>query len=347
MNIFNKEDNNFSIEEIEKAEILEAYTRKLKGESLSRFQVKLLESPRYEKELIPLKRLINYTHHQAEKETFSHVVSPRTGAVLRVKTKILELISDREGRSYRRIWRINPISVAPVYSPEQIGSDSTLEVTIYEEPIESPVTNGLILKFQIIEGDEKGQKYSVPLPELVIGKGHQANVKLVHNPKASNKHAQIISYDKLYIVDLNSNNGTFVDGKRISEYAQLSVGSKIGIGNQEFEITEISYNSLKDSQMALKLKDPSGQEYKIAQMYMTLGRGDSAGIKLKDSSNKMSRIHSKLDVRNGSVYITDLDSTNGTYINGVRITKSTKLFLGSIVKLGGIILKILSIEKIP
>lgn len=339
-----KDDNNFSIKEIEKAEILEAYTRKLKGERLSRFQNKLLESKRYDEELAPLKRLINFAHHQAEKEAFAEVVVPRPGAALRVKNKILELASEK---SYGRIWRINPalVSVAPVYSPEQIGSDSALEVTVYDEPIEPSVSNGSVLKFKIIEGDEKGRRYSVSLPELIIGSGNQANVKLGDNPKASDKHAQIITDDKLYIMDLDSSNGTFVDGKQISERTQLFVGSKIRIADQEFEITEINCHYLKDAKISLKLKNFTGKEYKITQKFMTIGRGNSARIQLKDSSRKMSRIHAMFDTRIRSVYLTNLDSTNGTYINGVRISNSTKLSPGSTVKLGGVIIQILSIDS--
>jgi hypothetical protein len=78
---------------------------------------------------------------------------------------------------------------------------------------------------------------------------------------------------------------------------------------------------------------------------ITIGRGLNAQIRLLDSSGKLSRIHAKLEARQGDIYITDLNSSNGTYIDGEEITGSHKLSIGSTAKLGGIVIKILSIES--
>jgi pSer/pThr/pTyr-binding forkhead associated (FHA) protein len=77
---------------------------------------------------------------------------------------------------------------------------------------------------------------------------------------------------------------------------------------------------------------------------ITIGRGLDAQIRLHDSSGKLSRIHAKLESHEDDVYITDLNSSNGTYVDGKRITGSHKLSSDSIVKLGDMVIKILSIE---
>ena len=57
---------NYSREELEKAELLDAYTRLLLGEKLSRKQKKLLNRHRYEyeEELAPLKKIVDFAHQQ-------------------------------------------------------------------------------------------------------------------------------------------------------------------------------------------------------------------------------------------------------------------------------------------
>ena len=51
----------------------------------------------------------------------------------------------------------------------------------------------------------------------------------------------------------------------------------------------------------------------------------------------ISRVHANLLCRNGSVYLEDLDSTNGTYVNQVRIGKEqgTELHYGDVVSFAG------------
>jgi len=252
MKIFNRNDDNFSDEELEKAEILEAYTLKLKGKRLSQLQNRLLKSKRYEEELTPLKGLINKAHSQAEDEYTTEIISPRPGAARRVKTKISELISNSPKKSaLDKFLSMDNITPAPAYDIDSKGSDSELEVTVYGEPI---ISNKFVIKFKIIEGEQEGKEYSVVLPKVTQDDKEEKSIKI--------------------------------------------------------------------------------------------GRGNSVEIRLKDLSRKISRVHAQLEVQNGSVYIKDLDSTNGTYVNGIRVTDKIQLSPDSIVKLGGVIIQILSIKKV-
>ena len=56
----------------------------------------------------------------------------------------------------------------------------------------------------------------------------------------------------------------------------------------------------------------------------TVGRGQESSIVVTDS--KVSRIHLQLvQDDNGNISVVDLDSTNGTYVNGIRIVSETRL----------------------
>lgn len=55
---------------------------------------------------------------------------------------------------------------------------------------------------------------------------------------------------------------------------------------------------------------------------LVLGRRDYPDEAMKDALNfdVVSREHCRFSVRDGTVLITDLGSTNGTFVNGVRLT---------------------------
>ncbi|HZK07128.1 MAG TPA: RDD family protein [Bacteroidales bacterium] len=57
-------------------------------------------------------------------------------------------------------------------------------------------------------------------------------------------------------------------------------------------------------------------------------------IIINDSTNTVSSTHCRIIVENGLVYIEDLNSTNGTFINGNRINQAVKVDLSSSIMLG-------------
>lgn len=63
-----------------------------------------------------------------------------------------------------------------------------------------------------------------------------------------------------------------------------------------------------------------------------LGRGE--GCDLVYSASKISRRHCKIEYLDSHFYLTDLDSTNGTYLNGRRIERKERLFAGDIIGIG-------------
>ena len=69
-----------------------------------------------------------------------------------------------------------------------------------------------------------------------------------------------------------------------------------------------------------------------------IGRGASAKIVL--SYADVSERHAILSVRGGSASIEDLNSANGTYVNGMQIDRRTMLSDDSIVQIGGTVLRV-------
>jgi pSer/pThr/pTyr-binding forkhead associated (FHA) protein len=62
-----------------------------------------------------------------------------------------------------------------------------------------------------------------------------------------------------------------------------------------------------------------------------IGRGDQANLRLPDVG--ISRRHARIDFDGGQVVLTDLGSTNGTSVNGQRVS-AVALNPGDMVQLG-------------
>lgn len=81
----------------------------------------------------------------------------------------------------------------------------------------------------IISGDDAGASYPVK-GTISFGRA-ESNTVVLKDSKASRQHAQIQQQGSEYVVvDLNSSNGTFVNGQRIEEHV-LSNGDEIIIGD--------------------------------------------------------------------------------------------------------------------
>jgi pSer/pThr/pTyr-binding forkhead associated (FHA) protein len=74
-----------------------------------------------------------------------------------------------------------------------------------------------------------------------------------------------------------------------------------------------------------------GMEYLIQKESTVLGRDQSADIALKDP--KISRQHASIFCRDGRYSLKDLESTNGTLMNGARI-QQTDLSHGDKFRIG-------------
>ena len=82
----------------------------------------------------------------------------------------------------------------------------------------------------------------------------------------------------------------------------------------------------------------NGASYSFSKKVTTLGRkGD---FQFPDDLF-MSRIHAKVYLDNSSLFIVDHKSQNGVLVNGIRITKKTKLQKKDIVQCGGTKFKVL------
>lgn len=80
-----------------------------------------------------------------------------------------------------------------------------------------------------------------------------------------------------------------------------------------------------------ELRDNSPWIIPIRESF-TIGRLESSNLIL--SSGSVSRRHAMLEISDGELYVTDRNSSNGTYINGIRINSRSLLRNGDLLRFG-------------
>src|SRR5690606_34817066 len=81
----------------------------------------------------------------------------------------------------------------------------------------------------------------------------------------------------------------------------------------------------------VRLVSGDGRTYPLAIGSTVVGRGDQANLRLPDVG--ISRRHARLDFDGAQVVLTDLGSTNGTMVNGQRVS-AVALNPGDMIQLG-------------
>ncbi|MEO6360126.1 MAG: TIR domain-containing protein [Sphingomicrobium sp.] len=81
----------------------------------------------------------------------------------------------------------------------------------------------------------------------------------------------------------------------------------------------------------------SSKRFIVRPPGLKIGRAPPADIVLSD--RQVSRTHCVVEFASGGLRVSDLDSTNGTYIDGKRITGSAMLDVGSVLRVGTVALK--------
>lgn len=186
-----------------------------------------------------------------------------------------------------------------------------------------------------------GQQFVVHHGEqLTVGRG-SANVIVLDHPKVSRRHAIVREEPTGWVFeDAGSVNGSFRDGVRVTRLpltgkTSLSLGGPDGV-----ELTVIIEEEEKrpGGRRPIIDRESLGRLSSIHQTQpdMTIGRGPENQLVLSDL--QVSRHHARLDIGPGVFELIDLNSANGTFLNGKRIEREL-LGDGDIISIGSHLLR--------
>lgn len=150
---------------------------------------------------------------------------------------------------------------------------------------------------------------------IKIGRSH-TNDCVLDNQTVSRTHAVIdVDADEQHgrLRDLNSTHGTYVNGKRITAEVMVSCSDTLRLGSEVITLGGI----LAKANKTVIRKTDAGSLPGVERR--TIGKSSDNNIIL--NHDDVSRRHAIIyKEANGNVVIEDLNSTNGTYVNGIKIT---------------------------
>ncbi|MCL2625216.1 MAG: FHA domain-containing protein [Cystobacterineae bacterium] len=200
--------------------------------------------------------------------------------------------------------------------------------------------------------------------QLTLGRLDENDVVLAESG-VSRRHARFfMEGDELWVEDLGSANGTFVDGEMISSPVLLKNKAQVLIGDCEIVVhlkqakerdentrpkVVVSENwderTVGSEKVAAIIKKQAAQarlvcvsapaEGESFELVGTCVVGRALGSEIRVDDTSISRRHAEIVVRaDGSIWLTDLGSANGTSVNDEPICEATPLSDGDVVHFG-------------
>ena len=194
----------------------------------------------------------------------------------------------------------------------------------------SPETNP---EFVIHETGGRAQAYALSKPVMRIGRAADNDI-VVSSKLVSNHHLQVESRGgKVLVTDLNSTNGTILNGIRIppSQGVPLHLGDVMRVGDLNGNSIQIAYGGAAEGGLRTRAVETLDLAKLAAQPSVVIGRAPSSDLVMPHPS--VSKNHAMITRQNGEIWIRDLGSRNGTFLNGTRIAQS-RLRNGDEIRVG-------------
>lgn len=199
-------------------------------------------------------------------------------------------------------------------------------------------------RLTVRRGPETGTVHELTDEIVTIGRSPH-NTVVINNDQLSRTHVRLVRAGPDYeLHDLGSSSGTFINGQRVTTswllppMCLIELGDAVTLAYERTPVSDadstVSAAERRSDQLFLVVNLGQDVEriYALESEAITIGRDLSNNIVLPDP--EVSRWHLELQ-RQGSGYtVRDLGSTNGTILNGLRLTGTRALTAFDALELG-------------
>lgn len=177
--------------------------------------------------------------------------------------------------------------------------------------------------------DVKDASQSVWLvaPKVTIGRSSQCDLTLADGSIAK-LHAEIrVNGEDLELCNLAGNGQVAVNGALVKDSRKLKRNDRVQLGDRNLVVVDPKVTRVKavgagaNISWALRANHPAivGRVFPVRETSV-VGRSDECDLAF--AMSHLSRRHARLEIREGLLFVVDLGSANGTYLNNQQVTES-------------------------
>ncbi len=230
---------------------------------------------------------------------------------------------------------------------------------IFESALPADAFGAPKVEFPVLVEIATGREHPLRPGETRIGR--EGDLQLA-DAQVSRRHARVLSEGgRLTLEDLGSTNGTKLNGEALgpNEPRALAEGDTLRFGGVEFKLSfpgeahrTASIPSRKTEALAVppRVEVPEaklvaeGREWPLKKGANLFGRKAENAVQIADPY--VSGRHGEIEVGETEVWLTDLGSTNGTWVNEARLSPNQKLSIGpdDVIRLGKLELRVVRLD---
>lgn len=205
------------------------------------------------------------------------------------------------------------------------------------------------MRLVVVEGKAKGQQLRLDArPSCAVGSGPEAELRL-EDPAVAALHVRLFPEGEAFVAFDMSNAGFLMNGSR-TQKAPFGPGDTLQVGDHLLRLISDAQDVSPLSQptpppasgacLVARKGNDAGKTFPLGGKPVSiLGRGVATDITIWDI--RASRAHCRLDGTDGSYTLTDLNSSNGTWVNEERLHGSRPLAAGDCIRIGSTVLEFL------
>lgn len=149
---------------------------------------------------------------------------------------IYSLRSDLFGQRARRMAPAAAPQPAPAVASGAAPAAKTAPATEPVTRADPAPTASTPTRLVITSGPREGMEIDLPGEQLTIGRSSESGL-VIRDDYTSTHHARLMLWDDHWVIqDLDSTNGTFLDGVRVALPTAVEPGTPVTIGTTTFEL---------------------------------------------------------------------------------------------------------------